>query len=103
MAVFQGCILFESVDLKACYLRTSRFTNVGDPAQREGARFHRPPDARHESDGGRIRQGMDGRVQQIAPCEDDGQNDESWPLGLLKRCRWKPEAKPVSADLAGYL
>jgi hypothetical protein len=30
MAVFQGCILFESVDLKACYLRMSRFTNVGE-------------------------------------------------------------------------
>jgi hypothetical protein len=31
MAVFQGCILFESVDLNACYLRTGRFTNVGEP------------------------------------------------------------------------
>jgi hypothetical protein len=31
MAKFQVCILFESVDLWPCYLRTDRFTNVGDP------------------------------------------------------------------------
>jgi hypothetical protein len=30
MAIFQGCILFESVDLTAGYLRTGRFTNVGE-------------------------------------------------------------------------
>jgi len=30
-AVFQVCILFESVDLWPGYLRTGRFTNVGDP------------------------------------------------------------------------
>jgi hypothetical protein len=31
IAIFQGCILFESVDLWPCYLRTGRFTNLGDP------------------------------------------------------------------------
>jgi hypothetical protein len=31
IAVFQVCILFESVDLWRCYLRTGRFTNVGEP------------------------------------------------------------------------
>jgi hypothetical protein len=31
IAVFQVCPLFESVDLCRPYLRTGRFTNVGDP------------------------------------------------------------------------
>jgi hypothetical protein len=31
IAIFQGCILFESVDLWPCYLRMGRFTNVGEP------------------------------------------------------------------------
>ena len=30
IAIFQVCILFESVDLWPCYLRTGRFTNVGE-------------------------------------------------------------------------